>query len=81
MIYVFELINQLIYLRLYYYCSNLFSVQFKKLRCSIFRNTFSLEFYTYEIQNFEVYRRQNFEICRNLFSCSAFSSFFFIHSV
>ena len=44
-------------------------------RCFIFRNTFSLEFYNSEIQNF-VYWRQNFQICRNLFSCSVFSFFF-----
>ena len=44
-------------------------------RCLIFRNTFSLEFYNSEIQNF-VYWRQNFQICRNLFSCSVFSFFF-----
>ena len=44
-------------------------------RCLIFRNTFSLEFYNSETQNF-VYWRQNFQICRNLFSCSAFSFFF-----
>ena len=44
-------------------------------RCLIFRNTFSLEFYNSEIQNF-VYWRQNFQICRNLFSCSVWSSFF-----
>ena len=44
-------------------------------RCLIFRNTFSLEFYNSETQNF-VYWRQNFQICRNLFSCSVFSFFF-----
>ena len=45
-------------------------------RCLIFRNTFSLEFYNSEIQNF-VYWRKNFQISRNLFSCSVFFSFFF----
>ena len=45
-------------------------------RCFIFRNTFSLEFYNSEIQNF-VYWRQNFQICRNSFSCSVLSFFFF----
>ena len=44
-------------------------------RCLIFRNTFSLEFYNSETQNF-VYWRQNFQICRNLFSGSALSFFF-----
>ena len=45
-------------------------------RCLIFRNTFSLEFYNSEIQNF-VYWSHNFQICRNMFSCCVFSSFFF----
>ena len=41
-------------------------------RCFIFRNTFSLEFYNSEIQNF-VYWRQNFQICRNLFSFTLYN--------
>ena len=44
-------------------------------RCLIFRNTFSLEFYNSEIQNF-VYWSHNFQICRNMFSCCVFLLFF-----
>ena len=79
-VYVYLFIHLLLY---YYYNSNIFSVQSRdKLSehgCFIFRNTFILDFCNSEIQNF-VYWRQNFQICRNLFSCSVFSSFFFIHS-
>ena len=80
MIYVFIVYLFIHLLLYYYYNSNLFSVQsqdkLSELRCLIFRNIFNLELYNSEIQNF-VYWRHNFQICRNLFSRSVFSSFFF----
>ena len=73
------LIYLFIHVLLYYHCSNLFRTVYK-LSCLIFRRTFSLEFYNYEIQNF-VYWRQNFQICRTLFLALFFLFvFFFFHS-
>ena len=75
------LIYLFIHVLLYYHCSNLFRTVYK-LSCLIFRRTFSLEFYNYEIQNF-VYWRQNFQICRTLFLALffLFVFFFFFHSL
>ena len=70
-----------IYLSIYFFFitinSNLFSVQFINLVMFNFSKHFQFEFYTLNMRYRTSYWRQNFQICRNLFSCSVFSSFFF----